>query len=330
VSTRVVARSIDELLDGALDRQPIKHADSKSGAAMERVWIEGSSFVVKHFTEPDWLADASRDVECRAVSLFEHGVYDLVADIVDPTVVAAARLSPTGSGWPAALLMRDVADAFVPEDAPVTDDTHAAFLEAMAALHARFWEQPPPTDYMRFAVNYDMLSLRQAVKERDELGDRSDVLRIVLAGWQAIEQTAPAVWSVVSDVLHDPTPLVAALAETPSTFLQGDWKMGNLGRGPDGKVVLVDWDRPTIGAPAVELAWYLGVNCDRMPESKEAATARYRDALEGHGIETGPWWDTQFDLACLGALLQFGWSKVGQPEEFGWWATAAARAVAHL
>jgi len=29
-------------------------------------------------------------------------------------------------------------------------------------------------------------------------------------------------------------------------------------------------------------------------------------------------------------FLQLGWSKVGQPEEFGWWATAGARAAAHL
>jgi aminoglycoside phosphotransferase (APT) family kinase protein len=293
------------------------------------VSIGGTSYVVKYFGEPDWLAHASRDIECRAVSLFEAGVYDLVADIVDSTVVGAARLSPTGAGWPAALLMRDAAGEFVPEDAAVGEDTHAAFLEAMAAMHARFWEEPPATDYMLASVNYEMLSPRQAVKERDELGDRSDVLRAVLGGWQAVEQSAPAVWSVVGDLLHDPAPLVAALVERPSTFLQGDWKMGNLGRRPDGKVVLVDWDRPTVGAPPIELAWYLSVNCDRLPEPKEAATARYRDALESHGIGTSAWWDRQFDLACLGAFLQFGWSKVGQPEEFGWWATASSRAVAH-
>lgn len=330
VIARTAAGSIDELLNGAVRREPMKHADSKSGAAFERVVIDGKRYVVKHFAEMDWLADASGDVECRAVSLFESGVYDLVADIVDSTVVGAARLSADGKGWPAALLMRDAGDEFVPEDAPVSTGTHNAFLAAMAALHARFWESPPVADYMDAARNYEMLSPRRAVEERDSLGDRSDVLRAVLAGWAEVERTAPAVWSLVADVLDDPAPLSRALAQTPSTFLQGDWKMGNLGMRKDGRVVLVDWDRPTVGAPLIELAWYVSVNCDRIPETKEQAIARYRDHLEGHGIATTDWWEGQLDLALLGAFLQFGWSKVGQPEEFGWWATASARGIARL
>jgi aminoglycoside phosphotransferase (APT) family kinase protein len=156
------------------------------------------------------------------------------------------------------------------------------------------------------------------------------VLRAVLGGWAQVEETVPAVWSVVRDLLADPAPLSAALAAGPVTFLQGDWKMGNLGRRADGRVVLIDWDRPAQGPPTVELAWYIAVNCDRFAEPKEAAIARYRDRLESRGIVTAEWWDRQLELSLLGAFLQFGWSKVGQPEEFGWWATAAARAVAHL
>jgi hypothetical protein len=330
VSTRVVARSVDELLDGATSREPIKPEDSKSGAALERVVIGGERFVVKHFAQRDWLADASADVECRAVSLFEAGVYERLADIVDSTVVSAARLGGPAEAWPAALLMRDATADLVPEDAAVSEDTHAAFIEAMAAMHARFWDNPPATDYMPLGRAYRMLSPRWAVEERDRYGDRSPVLRAALSGWAVIEETAPAVWSLVRDVLHDPAPLAAALGAGPATFLQGDWKMGNLGRRPDGRVVLIDWDRPTVGPPAVDLAWYVAVNCDRIAEPKEVAIARHRDALESHGVATTDWWDRQLDLALLGAFLQLGWSKADQPEEFGWWATAAARGVGHL
>jgi aminoglycoside phosphotransferase (APT) family kinase protein len=328
--SRTVARSLDELLAGAGERRPLKTADSKSGAAFERVTIGGASYVVKHFDEPDWLADASGDIACRAVSLFEHGVYDELADVVDSTVVAAARLGPDGKGWPAALLMRDAADEFVPEDAAVTMATHAAFLDAMAAIHARFWQAPPDTDYMDLARNFEFLAPPQAREERDRRGDRSDVLRAVLAGWSQVEATAPSVWSLVGDLLHDPSPLVAALSSGPATFLHGDWKMGNLGLRPDGRVVLIDWDRPSVGPPTVDLAWYLSVNCDRLPEPKEHAVARYREGLEARAVTTAGWWDRQHDLALLGGFLALGWSKLGQPEEFGWWATAAARAVAHL
>jgi hypothetical protein len=325
-----VARSLDELLAGATLREPMKHADSKSGASFERVVLDGRSHVVKLFNEPDWLADASADVECRAVSLYESGVYDLMEDIVDHTVVTAARLSPDGTPYPAALLMRDAGPEFIPEDAAVEPDTHAAFLEAMAALHARFWDEPPDAVYMDFSRSYRLLSPAQAVQERDELGDRSDVLRAALSGWAHVEQHAPEVWHAVADVLHDPAPLVAALVTSPRTFLHGDWKMGNLGRRPDGRVVLVDWDRPQIGPPLFELAWYVAVNCDRMPESKEQAIARYRDALERRGVPTSGWWDDQLELTLLGGFLMLGWSKVGQPDEFGWWSDVAARTAARL
>lgn len=330
VPTRAAARTLDELLAGVVRRDPMKHADSKSGATFERVVIDGRRYVVKHFAERDWLADASDDEPCRAVSLFEYGVYDLVSDIVDSTVVGAARLSPDGSGWPAALLMRDATTEFVPEDAAVSLRTHDSFLSAMATMHARFWQNPPPAVYMDFAATYNILTPRRAVEERDRRGDRSDVLRAVLANWAEVERTAPSVWSLVADLLDDPAPLVRALSGMPATFLHSDWKMGNLGLRPDGRVVIVDWDRPTYGPPLVDVAWYLSVNCDRMPETKEQALGRYRSALEGHGVATTEWWDSQLDLALLGAFLMLGWSKVGQAEEFGWWATAAARGLARL
>lgn len=322
---RSVAGSLDELLAGATAGDSVKPADSKSGAAFQRVVIDGKRFVVKHLVR-DWLADASCDDTCRAVGLFEDGVYDNVSDIVDTTVVAAARLS-ADSPWPAALLMRDATDEFIAEDTAVDLPMHAAIIETMAALHARFWLHPPPTTYMPFAVNYALLSPRQARRERTVLGDRSEVLRHVHAGWADVAAAAPACWPAVERLLDQPAPLVDALARTPVTFLHGDWKMGNLGRRPDGQVVLVDWDRPAVGPATADLAWYLSVNCDRLPESKEAAIARYRVGLEQRGVDTAPWWDAQLDLALLGAFLMLGWSKSGQAHELDWWVAAADRAV---
>ena len=61
----------------------------------------------------------------------------------------------------------------------------------------------------------------------------------------------------------------------------------------------------------MDLAWYLAVNCDRLPETKEDAIGAYRAALESAGIETGSWWDEQLAAALAGAFLQLGWSKTG-------------------
>jgi hypothetical protein len=329
-TTPGVARSLDELLRGVTDRHPLKTGDSKSGARFERVVINDRPHVVKHFDSPDWLADAARDETCRSVGLFEDGFYDTVGDIVDSTVVGAARLGAAGQAWPAALLMRDATADFVPYDAAVSLETHGAFIEAMAALHARFWENPPVLTYMEFACTYEMLSPRRAVRERDECGDRSDVLRAVLPAWDRLATRHPELWRGIRDVLDDPAPLMRALARTPVTFLHGGWKMGNLGRRADGRVVLVDWDRPSVGPGTADLAWYLSVNCDRLPESKEACIERYRHRLETGGVATTSWWQEQLDLALLGAFLQLGWSKTEQPDELAWWTAAAQRGAERL
>ncbi len=69
----------------------------------------------------------------------------------------------------------------------------------------------------------------------------------------------------------------------------------------------------------MDLAWYLAVNCDRLPESKEDTIAAYRLSLERRGIDTALWWDRHLDLALLGGFLQLGWSKPGNPAELAWW-----------
>jgi Phosphotransferase enzyme family len=328
VVRRSVARSLDELLAGATSREHLKSLDSKSGATFERVVIDGTSYVVKHFTAPDWLAEASADVSCRSIGLFEDGVYDLVCDVVDSTVVAAARLG--AGGWPAAMLMRDASADFVPVDESVDMGSHRAFLTAMAGLHARFWESPPAATYMPLALNYAFLSPKQAITERERLGDRSDVLRAVAPGWAEVTRQMPEIADVVSDLLDDTAPLVSALGRGPATFVHGDWKMGNLGRSSDGRVVLVDWDRPMSASPLIDLAWYVAVNCDRLPESKTAALETYRQALEAHGVSTDSWWDDHVELALLGAFLQLGWSKAGQPDELAWWRDVVSSAVSRL
>ena len=69
----------------------------------------------------------------------------------------------------------------------------------------------------------------------------------------------------------------------------------------------------------MDVAWYLAVNCDRLPESKEDTIMAYRDRLEHHGVGTSGWFDRQLDLALLGGFLQLGWSKSGP--ELQWWAS---------
>ena len=128
---------------------------------------------------------------------------------------------------------------------------------------------------------------------------------------------------MIADLRRDVDPLVRAVRTTPSTFLHGDWKMGNLGTRPT--VGASPRLGPTRGraAPAHDLAWYLAINRSRLPESKEAAIDALRAALERHGIDTARG-GSPARLCLLGALVQFGWEKaLGDEDELGWWCERA-------
>jgi aminoglycoside phosphotransferase (APT) family kinase protein len=115
------------------------------------------------------------------------------------------------------------------------------------------------------------------------------------------------------------------LSSTPQTFVHGNFKLDNLGVTADGRTIVLDWEISGRGAPLSDLAWYLAINCRRLPQSKEAAIEAYRDSLERQGISTSGWWDRQLGLCLLGALVQFGWEKAlsGYDDELAWWEARA-------
>jgi hypothetical protein len=322
---------VAELLAGATTREPLDRSDGKSGATLERVVVDGASYVLKHFNvADDWLLRASGDVGCRAVALWELGLYDAMPDCIDHTVVGAFR-EPDRGPWAAALLMRDVTPWLVPEgDSVLGLATHRRFLDHLAEQHAALWGWRDTCGLLPMTTRYQILTPQMAELELAR-GGTDEIPRYVAAGWRRLDEVTPALAAAARRLVSDPGPLVSALAATPATFLQGDWKLGNMGSGPDGRTILLDWDRPGEGPPTFDLTWYLGVNCDRLPESKEAAIDHYRARLEAAGIDTAAWWDRQLALTLLGTFLQLGWSKAdGNPAELAWWEERCRRALPML
>ena len=120
------------------------------------------------------------------------------------------------------------------------------------------------------------------------------------------------------------TPSPGPWPTTPQTFVAGDWKLGNLGSRPDGRTIVLDWAYPGEAPPCWELAWYLALNCDRLPRSKEDTIAAYRRGLEEHGVDTAGWWDRQLGLCMVGMMATMAWEKaLGDDDELRWWERAA-------
>jgi hypothetical protein len=326
---RPAAGSIDELVAGATRRRPFHMEDGKSGSTFERVEIGGERYVLKELhVDHDWIARSLGDLGCRPAVAWTSGLLDTVPPEIDHAVVGAA----TGlgrHGWGAALLMRDVGDRLVPEgDAVVSLDDHAGLIDGMARLSAHFWGWRDDIGLLPPTLRWTFFGPGMLEVERRR-GWTHPVPRIAAEGWERFPERVPApVADLVAGLRREPWALADALRATPWTFLQGDWKMGNLGRHADGRTILLDWAYPGEGPACHELAWYLAINRARLPESKEATIERFRQALERHGVATAGWWQRQLDLCLLGAVVQLGWEKaLGDDAELAWW-TAVAQAGA--
>jgi hypothetical protein len=314
-----VAGSLAELLADLDDRRPFKTSDSLSGSRFESVRYRGEPMILKYVcVDDDWIMRATGDIDCRTRRLFTSDVLMRLPPAIDHATVAVAPFASHRGHNGAVLLLRDVSALLVPPGSAVIPlDTHRRFIDHMVEMHVAYWGFDDLV-LIPLAHHYVILTPTMAAIEAAQ-GGTDPVPVAVAQGWAALTRVDPHLSTTLSALVADPSPLVRGLEATPRTLVHGDWKFGNLGEHADGRTVLLDWD-PCGAAPATfDLAWYLAVNCDRMPETKEATIALYRETLERNGIATSEWWDRQLALTLLGAGLQLLWSKVGDPAEFGWW-----------
>ncbi len=320
--------SLAELLDRAEERQPWEPDDSKSGARFERVVIAGVPHVLK-YQDPndDWLLRAAGDPGNRYVLLWERGLLDRLPEMLDHAVVAAAYDGSVGM-----VLLREVSEQLLEPGRAFRPAQHQRFLDHMAALHAAFWGWHDDVGLTPLATRYQLFSPQVATAEA-ALGSAALVPKVMAQGWDALPNVSPDLAHVVLPLLEDVAPLVQALEQVPHTLVHGDWKAANIGSHADGRTVLLDFgEAPGEASPLADLSWYLALNADLLPESKDDAIERYRAALEAQGIDTGGWWERAVSLELLGAMLQFGWEKAlgGPSPELQWWVAGALAGAAAL
>lgn len=323
-TTRV---SVDELLAAATSREPMTSVDAKSAATFERATIGGRRYVVKHIDpRADWISRWTGDYGPRVVTLWRAGLLDALPGCIDHAIEAVTQDADTRIST---VLMRDVGEHLMPTVGTWPTNQHVRLLDHMAELHASFWAFEDTLSLLPMNARYTVLTPHMSRFEA-ELGEPAGVPAMIPGCWDELDAVAPEAAGLARRLADDPWPLVSALSETPRTLLHGDWKAGNLGSLPDGRTVLLDWGLPGAGPPCVDLAWYLAVNCDLLPGSKEEAIETYHAALKRRDVATGGWWDRQLTLALLGAFVQLGWSKTHDTEELGWWAEHAIYATRYL
>jgi len=320
---------VADLLARAGSHQALRPGDGKSGSSFARVVVDGDVYFLKRLSRAgDWIMRVTGDHVHRGYRIWLAGVMDAAPPCIDHTVVAM-QLDGEGDEAVLSLLMRDVADHLVPEgDDVVSIEQHRNFVEHMAEMAASFWgwhdsigEMTTMAERTRFFAPDNIA----AELSHDEV---PPPIAAADRGWHLLAERSPLLSRIATAVHANPELIVAPLQATPVTFLHGDWKMGNLGSHPDGRTILLDWAYPGSGPACWDLCWYLALNRARLPESKEASLARFRDALELFGIDTAPWWEAQLDLCMVAIMATFGWEKaLGDAGELAWWEQRVADAL---
>jgi len=315
-----LAGSVEELLKGSSVENEIDAADSRSGAVLERVTIDGNRYVLKRISwSRDWLMRTSGDKNGWTVRAWESGIMSHIPSSIDHTTVGAARWE-SQRGVESAVLMRDIGDCVVADgDSAIPIKQHLQFIDRMALLHATFLGVEEVSGLMPLANRYLFLSPEVARREF-EYDASNEIPKFILSGWEKLSESAPELAAVVRPIHDDISPFLNAVRKTPLTFMHGDWKATNLGTGRDGRTILLDWAFPGFGPGCSELVWYLAINSARNPQSREETIEAYRTALEHHGVDTADWWERQIGLAMIGVMVQFGWEKaLGSGDELEWW-----------
>jgi hypothetical protein len=320
----LVADSLDELIAGATDRFEVRSSDAKSGARFETLRVDGQPCFLKVLTaEDDWIMRVTGNTTNWEFQVWRAGIYQQFPECIDHTILGMALVG-TGPSAQLSILMTDCSDDLVPPgDALLPELHHLDLVDHMAAMHARFlgWRDEigladPARRFLYFAP--------ETIAPELAVAEVPGPVAAAHQGWALLPERAPQLDRLARSVQNDPQALVDALSTTPSTFVGGDWKLGNIGRRPDGRTILVDQAYPGAAPPCWDLTWHLALNRARIPISKEATIAHYRDRLEHHGVDTADWFERQLGLTLLGMASLFAWEKaLGDQDELDWWERAA-------
>ncbi|HRD63754.1 MAG TPA: hypothetical protein PLZ93_14605 [Nocardioides sp.] len=315
-----IAATLDELVSGATERVEVRTSDAKSGARFERLVVDGRRCFLKVLApEDDWIMRVTGNTSNWEFKVWQAGLYGRTPNLIDHTILGMAL-----EGSRLSILMADCADDLVPPgDDPLPAAHHADFIDAMAAMHAHFLGWRDDLGLQELSRRW-LFFAPETIAPELETADVPGPIAVADQGWALLPDRAPRLHDLVRAVHLDPGTLSDALRSTPLTFVAGDWKLGNVGRRPDGRTVLLDWAYPGEAPPCWDLTWYLALNRARLPESKEATITRYRRRLEAHGVATDEWWERQLGLCLVGMAAVFAWEKaVGDQAELDWWERAA-------
>ncbi|HUG17069.1 MAG TPA: hypothetical protein VMM78_18825, partial [Thermomicrobiales bacterium] len=230
VMARGLFPSIDAMLDPAVlssllgrDVSGVRRVErgvessAYSGSTLTGIEVVADSETVRLLLKPvsrawDYFMRVTGDDSGREALVWTTGLLDRLPPELTHAYIACARHD---DGW--AILMRDVSDALLSNAGALGVDDHLLMLDALAAFHAAFWDDPGAArvaDGFNDPANfYRVISPDAARNDPDPSGVMP---RIVRDGWQRLpDALRPDLAAALLSLANDPAPLRRALDQYP-------------------------------------------------------------------------------------------------------------------
>lgn len=309
-------------------REPYEPAGwSSTDAVFEGVYVDAEaepSLVAKTVRrDHDWVAVATDDTVDREVRCWESGLLDRLPASMRHVVVGTAR---TDAGY--SLLMHEVSRWLVPNsrELPTPRPVQARVLEALAAMHARFWLDGSLHDRwlgLASLASFIGHTSPSSIEKVRHKGGTAELLDLAEEGWRRLPMvTDPSFAADVEWLAEDPALVARAAERWPWTLVHADPRSANAAIDDDGRLILLDWARPVVGPPTVDLAyWLFGGNQHRAVPHTELIDL-YAGSLRAH---LGPRlpeddWDALVAFGLLAVFVPMApFIARFQPKAATWW-----------
>ena len=282
VAEMLAPETLSQLLSTTVtrvDRQPMNGHLGVAGGQLSYVDTNAGRLVLKQMSSAsDWIMFASGDEQCRAVRLWQYGLLDQLRPHLEHKIVACSR---DNTGW--AILMHDLTGHVFTWDKPMGVKLVPACLDALARLHATFWNHPHLNDLhlglcdtaKRLDITAPALAQKQDSQQRGALPDG------IRGGWEMMgELLGSDVFAQMRNLIEKPSRLFETLNRYPYTLVHGDYRAENLGCLKSGTWIALDWQIATRSLMTIDLAWFTrGASVGRAM-GQALAISYYRGRLE--------------------------------------------------
>jgi hypothetical protein len=233
--------------------QPFKSVHGWSGNLLYQVHTDSVQLFVKRLRPSiDWLSIGSEDQHCRSVRVWQYGLLDRLQPHVEHMTLAACQ---DGEGY--ALLMHDISRGMLTDQHLPRPVIHT-LLDAIAAIHATYWEDERLTDPALGLAAAEKLVTFDWPQNWHLFRQTPEILEIIAKGWNALfDMLEPDVCAALQAVMDNPQPLFEKLAQFPRTLIHADFRIANVALLPENhQVVAFDWQNAAFAPATICSCWF--------------------------------------------------------------------------